>query len=210
MLTASTSDSYVWSTGDTTQSIMVTSTTNNLTVTTTNANACNGVGTSAPINITFNNTPMAAGSFTANGNVVTFANTSTGATSYSWDFGDMTNSSAATPLHAYAANGTYTVTLTAINGNCEDVTTFTVNIAVSLDEMPGVSLNLVPNPATTTFTVMLNGASLEQVTLIDGFGRTVQTSSEAVLSLDGIANGVYHVMVQTNQGNAIRKLVVNK
>jgi hypothetical protein len=71
-------------------------------------------------------------------------------------------------------------------------------------------LNLVPNPATTTFTVMLNGASLEQVTLIDGFGRTVTTSTEAVLSLEGIANGVYHVMVQTNQGNAIRKLVVNK
>jgi len=210
MLTASTSDSYVWSTGDTTQSIMVTSTTNNITVTTTNAIACNGVGTSTPISVTFNAAPTAAGSFTTNGNVATFANTSTGATSYSWDFGDMTNSSAAAPLHAYAANGTYTVTLTAINGNCEDVTTLTVNIAVSLDEMPGVSLNLVPNPATTTFTVMLNGASLEQVTLIDGFGRTVATSNAAVLSLEGIANGVYHVMVQTNQGNAIRKLVVNQ
>jgi len=210
ILTASTSDSYVWSTGDTTQSIMVTSTTNNITVTTTNAIACNGVGTSTPFSVTFNAAPTAAGSFTTNGNVVTFANTSTGATSYSWDFGDMSNSSAATPAHAYAANGTYTVTLTAINGNCEDVTTLTVNIAVSLDEMPGVSLNLVPNPATTTFTVMLNGASLEQVTLIDGFGRTVTTSKAAVLSLEGIANGVYHVMVQTNQGNAIRKLVVNQ
>jgi hypothetical protein len=210
MLTASTSDSYIWSTGDTTQSIMVTSTTNNITVTTTNAIACNGVGTSAPITITFTAAPTAVGSFTTNGNVVTFANTSTGATSYSWDFGDMTNSSAAAPLHAYAANGSYTVTLTAINGNCEDVTTFTVNIAVSLDEMPGVSLNLVPNPATTTFNVVLNGAILEQVTLIDGFGRMVKTCTVPSISLDGIANGVYHVLVQTNQGNAIRKLVVNK
>jgi hypothetical protein len=210
MLTASTSDSYIWSTGDTTQSIMVTSTTNNITVTTTNAIACNGVGTSAPITITFTAAPTAVGSFTTNGNVVTFANTSTGATSYSWDFGDMTNSSAAAPLHAYAANGSYTVTLTAINGNCEDVTTFTVNIAVSLDEMPGVSLNLIPNPATTTFNVVLNGAILEQVTLIDGFGRMVKTCTVPSISLDGIANGVYHVLVQTNQGNAIRKLVVNK
>jgi PKD repeat protein len=122
----------------------------------------------------------------------------------------MTNSSAAAPLHAYAANGSYTVTLTAINGNCEDVTTFTVNIAVSLDEMPGVSLNLIPNPATTTFNVVLNGAILEQVTLIDGFGRMVKTCTVPSISLDGIANGVYHVLVQTNQGNAIRKLVVNK
>ncbi|MBU6264260.1 MAG: hypothetical protein KGM39_05755, partial [Actinomycetales bacterium] len=45
-VSASTSDSYLWSTGATTQSIDVTATTSNITVVTTNANACNGVGTS--------------------------------------------------------------------------------------------------------------------------------------------------------------------
>ncbi len=208
-LTASTSDSYVWSTGDTTQSITVTATTANITVTTTNANACNGVGTSTPTNITFNANPTAAGSFTTNGNVATFANTSTGATSYSWDFGDMTNSSAAAPLHAYAANGSYTVTLTATNGNCSDVTTFTVNIAVGLDELPGVALSLVPNPATTSFNVALTGASLELVTVIDAFGRTVLNSTEATINLNQVANGMYQVVVSTNKGTSVRKLIVN-
>ena len=208
-ITASTSDTYLWSTGATTQSINVTSTTANVTVLVTNANACNGVGTSAPISITFNANPTAAGSFTTNGNVATFANTSTGATSYSWDFGDMTNSSAAAPIHAYAANGSYTVTLTAINGNCSDVTTFNVNIAVSLDELPGVALSLVPNPATTSFNVALTGASLELVTVIDAFGRTILNSTEATINLNQVANGMYNVVVTTNKGTSVRKLIVN-
>jgi hypothetical protein len=208
-LTASTSDSYLWSTGQTTQSINVTATTANITVTTTNANACNGVGTSTPTSITFNANPTAAGSFTTNGNVATFANTSTGATSYSWDFGDMTNSSAAAPLHAYAANGSYTVTLTAISGNCTDITTFTVDIAVSLDELPGVTLSLVPNPASTAFNVALTGATLESVSVNDGFGRIVLNASEANINLNQIANGIYQVVVTTDKGSSVRKLIVN-
>ncbi|MCF8268998.1 MAG: T9SS type A sorting domain-containing protein [Crocinitomicaceae bacterium] len=208
-LTASTSDSYLWSTGQTTQSINVTATTANITVTTTNANACNGVGTSTPTSITFNANPTAAGSFTTNGNVATFANTSTGATSYSWDFGDMTNSSAAAPLHAYATNGSYTVTLTAISGNCTDITTFTVDIAVSLDELPGVTLSLVPNPASTAFNVALTGATLESVSVIDGFGRIVLNASEANINLNQVANGIYQVVVTTDKGSSVRKLIVN-
>jgi PKD repeat protein len=208
-LTASTSDSYLWSTGQTTQSINVTATTANITVTTTNANACNGVGTSTPTSITFNANPTAAGSFTTNGNVATFANTSTGATTYSWDFGDMTNSSAAAPLHAYAANGSYTVILTAISGNCTDITTFTVDIAVSLDELPGVTLSLVPNPASTAFNVALTGATLESVSVIDGFGRIVLNASEANINLNQVANGIYQVVVTTDKGSSVRKLIVN-
>ena len=209
ILTASNSDSYVWSTGATTQSIILTATTSNVTVTTTNVNACNGVGMSAPVNVTFNATPTASGSFTTNGNIVTFTNASTGATAYSWDFGDMTNSSASAPTHAYAANGTYTVTLTAINGNCTDVTTLTVDISVSLDELPGVELTLVPNPASTEFNVELNGATLQFVTVIDAFGRTVISASDAQIKLGNVANGMYQVVITTDKGTSVRKLIVN-
>jgi PKD repeat protein len=162
------------------------------------------VNVTAPTAATFTTTPNTCGS-----KVVGFTSTSTGATSYSWDFGDMTNSSAAAPIHAYAANGSYTVTLTAINGNCSDVTTFNVNIAVSLDELPGVALSLVPNPATTSFNVALTGASLELVTVIDAFGRTILNSTEATINLNQVANGMYNVVVSTNKGTSVRKLIVN-
>jgi PKD repeat protein len=209
-VTASTSDTYLWSTGATTQSINVTSTTANVTVLVTNANACNGVGTSAPISVTFNANPTAAGAYTVVGNVVTFTNTSTGAASYSWDFGDMTNSSAAAPVHAFAANGSYTVTLTAINGLCEDDITLTVQISVSLDEMAGISVEMFPNPSSSEVTVELAGANFESAIVTDQFGRTVKVSNNGKFSVATLANGIYQVTILSDKGTAVRRLVVNK
>jgi hypothetical protein len=63
-LTSTTADTYLWSNGETTQSITVNGS-GNFTVTTTNANACNGVGTSSPIAVTFNTvTPTVTASAT--------------------------------------------------------------------------------------------------------------------------------------------------
>ena len=210
ILSSSTADSYVWSTGQTTQSIALTATSANITVTTVNVNACNGVGMSQPISVTFTATPTAAGSFTTSGNVATFANTSTGAGSYSWDFGDFSNSSASAPTHAYAANGAYTVTLTAINGNCTSTTSFTVNISVALDELQGITLNLFPNPANQEVNIALNGAALESVVIVDQFGRTVKVSNVSNINVSDLATGVYQVILYTDKGNITRRLVVSK
>ncbi len=182
----------------------------NITVTTVNVNACNGVGMSQPISVTFTATPTAAGSFTTSGNVATFANTSTGAGSYSWDFGDFSNSSASAPTHAYAANGAYTVTLTAINGNCTSTTSFTVNISVALDELQGITLNLYPNPANQEVNIALNGAALESVVVLDQFGRTVKVSKASNINVSDLASGVYQVILYTDKGNITRRLVVSK
>ena len=210
ILSSSTADSYVWSTGQTTQSIALTASSANITVTTVNVNACNGVGMSQPISVTFTATPTAAGSFTTSGNVATFANTSTGAGSYSWDFGDFSNSSASAPTHAYAANGAYTVTLTAINGNCTSTTSFTVNISVALDELQGITLNLYPNPANQEVNIALNGAALESVVIVDQFGRTVKVSNVSNINVSDLATGVYQVILYTDKGNITRRLVVSK
>ena len=210
ILSSSTADSYVWSTGQTTQSIALTASSANITVTTVNVNACNGVGMSQPISVTFTATPTAAGSFTTSGNVATFTNTSTGAGSYSWDFGDFSNSSASAPTHAYAANGAYTVTLTAINGNCTSTTSFTVNISVALDELQGITLNLYPNPANQEVNIALNGAALESVVVLDQFGRTVKVSKASNINVSDLASGVYQVILYTDKGNITRRLVVSK
>lgn len=64
------------------------------------------------------NTPPAAG-FTfaqlsaSNYLEVTFSNTSISSTEYIWDFGDGTSSTEKEPVHQYAAEGTFTVKLTA-------------------------------------------------------------------------------------------------
>jgi hypothetical protein len=213
-VTSSAADSYSWSTGETTQSIQVTDNAT-VSVTVTNANACNGVGQSAATTITFTATPTAAGSFTTAGNVVTFANTSTGATSYSWDFGDFTNSSATAPAHAYAANGTYTVVLTAINGNCSSTATFEISIEVGLEEANAMNLMVYPNPASTQVLVAFDNTAVGSVQIIDAMGRIVVSESlntigAVALPIDvsQLADGTYTIQVTNANQVGIRRLVV--
>ena len=213
-VTSSAADSYSWSTGETTQSIQVTDNAT-VSVTVTNANACNGVGQSAATTITFTATPTAAGSFTTAGNVVTFANTSTGATSYSWDFGDFTNSSATAPAHAYAANGTYTVVLTAINGNCSSTATFEISIEVGLEEANAMNLMVYPNPASTQVLVAFDNTAVGSVQIIDAMGRivvseTLNTIGAVALPIDvsQLADGTYTIQVTNANQVGIRRLVV--
>jgi PKD repeat protein len=56
---------------------------------------------------------------------VQFTNTSTGATTYLWNFGDGNTSTQTNPAHTYLTPGSYTVTLTATNGNCSKTATQT-------------------------------------------------------------------------------------
>ncbi|MEY4286529.1 MAG: hypothetical protein RL511_607 [Bacteroidota bacterium] len=213
-VTSSAADSYSWSTGDTTQSIQVTDNAT-VSVTVTNANACNGVGQSAATTITFTATPTAAGSFTTAGNIVTFANTSTGATSYSWDFGDFTNSSATAPAHAYAANGAYTVVLSAINGNCTDTIAFNVAIEVGLDEASALNFMVYPNPAKDHVLVAFDNTSEGSVQIIDAMGRVVYNETLTTIgsvalpiNVGQLANGTYTIQVINAHQVGVKRLVV--
>ncbi len=219
-LTSSTADSYVWSNGATTQSIQVTAT-GDYSVATTNTDACNGVGTSNTVNVTFTATPTAAGSFTVNGNVVTFTNSSTGASSYSWDFGDFTNSSASAPVHAYAVNGDYQVVLTAINGNCSDTSIFNVSITLSVEELMGIANVVVyPNPTSDEVFVSFdnqNGNAM-QVELVDQLGRVVYSENEIQqigfnkigLNLSKISDGMYSVLLHSGNNTIAKRIIVRK
>lgn len=217
-ISASASDSYLWSTGETTQTIQVTATATNLTVVTTNANACDGVGTSSPISITFNATPTAAGTMSLNGNIATFTNTSTGATSYSWDFGDFTNSSAMAPTHAYAVNGAYTVILTAINGNCTDTVMFQVDVTVGLNELTQSNLTIYPNPASEEVQVAFEQTSeLIAIELIDATGRVISQQTSNQLGVNKISfnvahlsSGFYTVRLTSANISETQKLMIQK
>lgn len=215
-VTSSAADSYSWSTGETTQSIQV-SNTAAVYVTVTNANACNGVGQSATTNITFTATPTAAGSFTTAGNVVTFTNTSTGAASYSWDFGDFTNSSATAPAHAYAANGAYTVTLTAINGNCTSTATFEISIEVGMEEASALNFMVYPNPASAQVLIAFENTSEGSVQILDAMGRTIYTEKLTTIGsialpvdVSQLADGTYTIQVINADHVGIKRLMIRK
>lgn len=227
LLTSSTSDSYQWNLngnpiGGATSSTYSATTQGIYTVTVTNANPCDGVGTSDQTVVFVNATPTAAASSSINGNTVTFTNNSTGATSYSWDFGDGNNSTIANPVYTYATGGNFTVTLIATSGSCAD--TLVINLtAVSIQEIASIeSMLLYPNPATdeAILNVVLTESKDFSIELIDLSGKLIfnQSISGAYagenrvrIPVSEIENGVYFVRISFQDNSSkIIKLAVNR
>lgn len=68
-------------------------------------------------------------SFGAPRDVITFTNSSSNAVSYKWYFGDGDSSILVNPVHSYLEEGTYIITLIAINVNgCNDTVTSSIEI----------------------------------------------------------------------------------
>ncbi|QCK14471.1 PKD domain-containing protein [Mangrovivirga cuniculi] len=74
--------------------------------------------------------------YSANGLEVAFTNESQNATGYTWDFGDGNTSTETNPVHTYAAEGTYTVTLTATDGTDEAVSTQEIVVSITPVALP--------------------------------------------------------------------------
>jgi len=94
---------------------------------------------------------------------VQFADQSSGSpSSWSWDFGDGTGSTAQNPSHEYTAAGTYTVSLTATNGDGSDTATKTDYIDVTAPSKPVADFSGTPTsgaaPLTVQFTDLSSGS----------------------------------------------------
>lgn len=88
--------------------------------------------------------PTASFTAGANGLEVAFTNLSSGATSAKWNFGDGATSTLISPTHAYAAAGTYDVTLIATNSCGSD----TVAQEVTVSDVASVGITFVNHAAT--------------------------------------------------------------
>lgn len=225
-LSAGASDSYQWNlngspiTGATNQTYDA-GTAGNYTVTVTNADPCDGVGTSAATAVFVNPTPTADALFAINGNTVTFTNNSLGATSYSWDFGDGNTSTSVNPSHTYASGGNYTVTLTATAGSCADIITISLNsVAVNEIEVKAFSETvLFPNPANqaATVEVEMNTEGDLKVEVMDLTGKIILSENRTgvyngkqtiTVSTAEMENGIYLVLVRSGNTGKMLKMIV--
>lgn len=209
-------DTYVWSSGGTAQSEMVSGTgIYTLQVT----DGC-GSGVDS-ISLVFNSAPTAGFSNTPNMMSVSFTNASTGSgpLSYAWDFGDQNTSTQQDPTHTYAANGTYVVTLTVTNGCGTSTISDTIVIdVVGMDPSQGIAYEVYPNPAQQDITVSGNvlGNTTLRIQLVNALGQTVRELPETVangawaqsLAIRDLPNGIYYLQVNADQISKTTRLVI--
>lgn len=203
-------DTYLWSTGATTQTITVnTAGTYSVIVTDTTLNEMDYDTVSVSI------LPLPVAAFTTNSSlnpVFSFQDNSTNGTTLAWDFGDGNTSTSANPTNTYANPGNYTVTLITTNACGSDTTTESITVLVGLEDGLQGQLSLYPNPNAGQFVVELQGNAAAEmgVTVYDALGRSLHHQvggSRQTLSLP-LPAGMYMVQVTTAEGKAWSRVIV--
>ena len=90
------------------------------------------------------------------------------------------------------------------------------NTGTNLNQLAqNLQVQIFPNPAQEQLNLVSNEAELQQVRVFNALGQEVQTllnlnSNQEQLSLNGLANGVYHLQIQTNKGQIMRSFIVRR
>jgi gliding motility-associated-like protein len=126
-----------------------------VTLTTTNSVGCTTTEAIDTINIFPQPTPSftVSDTFACTGQDVIFTNNSTGiSTTYLWDFGDGNTSTAINPIHTYATEGTFLVTLNVFDTlSCGSTLTQNITVLDPVADFTANSVYEICPPATFTF-----------------------------------------------------------
>lgn len=152
----------------------------------------------------------------ANGNGnVTFVNNSTNADGSYWDFDNGSTSTDMNPWTVYALTGTYTVMNVAVNGVCENDTSWTtieVINSVGLNDLSQNEIKVYPNPVTDILVVdFQNQYQAGDIKLFDTRGRQILsqsiTSTQETINIESLIDGVYFVQITTKNGIIYKEIV---
>lgn len=208
---------YLWSTGETTQTITVTAS-GEYTVTVTDP--ISGCTVNDAISITITYSPDASFTYTASGLTINFENTTVGGTTYEWEFGDGASSTDENPTHTYTENGSYSVTLTVTNDCGEDTYTDILDVtSIANQNVLNYLVSVYPNP--TSGMVTLECAQLAQLPVWVYVYNTLgdQMTAPALiqhntglftLNLHQLPAGVYQVHLITESGSAVEQVILTK
>ncbi|HSD13510.1 MAG TPA: T9SS type A sorting domain-containing protein [Flavobacterium sp.] len=155
-------------------------------------------------------TAVTTPSVTQTGNTLTVNST---AVAYQWidcNNGNNPVQGATNQSFTPAVNGNYAVVLT--KGCCQSISACQ-SIVLGINEEEMALVTLYPNPTTGNFTISWADAQESaEIVVTDIMGKTIKTmycegQQEARLSLDGAANGIYFVRLQSEQKTKLFKVI---
>ena len=163
--------------------------------------ASNGAGSNTTTQTSYiavNEGPTADFTSSANGLQVSFTNQSTNATSYLWDFGDSNSSTQTNPTHTYAADGEYTVILTATNACGTE--TFTQLVVVVTPPTAGFTADVTEGcaPLTVQFTDQSSENTTSWSWEFEGGNPSTSTMQNPVVEY--LSAGVFGVTLTASNG----------
>ena len=208
---------YLWSTGETTQTISVT-VTGVYSVTITNPTS--GCSVTDEVTVTVNYTPNADFTAEATGLTVVFTNLSTDGAAYNWSFGDGGTSTTENPSHTYAVEGAYTVTLTVTNGCGSDFYSYVIEVGDAVNDITlADAVSVYPNPTSDKTTVSINLTESEDLVLelVNTLGQIVWSAQPGSIitgtfeiDLTSFASGVYQLNISGENATATKQIVLTK
>ena len=160
-------------------------------------------GDTAAIPMTVHPLPDPGFSFTRAGSTFTFElDDAAQVSSIVWYFGDGEMSTALSPVHTYAQDGQYNVTVVVSDTNgCQGFASQYVSV-VGLVALAEAAVSVSPNPFTDELIIRVPASSSSTlVTLVDHLGRTVMSRivTENITQLDvaSLPGGLYNVLLHT-------------
>ncbi len=215
-------NTYLWSTGATTNFTMATATgaVTNYSVTVKNVQGCTTTRTQNIYGIA---PPKAAYKSTVvSGRTVKFDFDGTDAADVYWNFSDGNESFQKSTTYTFSADGTFKVMLIANNPPCVSDTIF---FDVTVKQTSGIENNVLnrlhfaPNPAENGTTLHFDGVENNiQLQLLDVTGRTVLSQKHAQINgasgveinTNSLSNGIYYMHIISEKGRSIVSLEVQK
>ncbi|MBK6263599.1 choice-of-anchor B family protein [Marivirga sp. S37H4] len=147
---------------------------------------------------------------------VNFFSKSVDATSWIWDFGDGSEvSTEENPVHTYEEDGTYEVSLTAINECGEALKTEDVGFFVLSNlQKSNFEITLYPNPVQNKLYLISDEKELSSIEVIDLKGKvihslsTLNNGSKNTINTSNWEKGIYFIIFTNNKGEKhLRKVL---
>jgi len=206
-ISSPTYSSYLWSTGDTTQSFYTDTTMTNVYLSVVNSSGC--IAFSDTINAIWRPLPLKPVlSIVGNDTLIFSTNLN-----LQWYFNTSALGGETDTIHIAQNNGDFFVQVTDSYGCSNNSDTVNV-IGVGIENIENTPFSIYPNPTNGHLTIEIDSDEIESILIIDLLGKVLVkknvTNQQTKIELDiaDYAEGVYHVRLNSKNKSYLQKLIL--